>query len=90
MVCLYDKYIFKGTSRMWHNTKLEYLGTWEDSEEEFLKVYHLKYPSEKLQIFRHKFKPLSRELRGQIEQYMETDPYFIQISRNEKLDDLLS
>lgn len=90
MVCLYGKYIFKGSARMWHSHKLEYLGVWEDSEEEFLKIYHFKYPSEKLQIYKHKYKPLSRELRLRIEEYIKTDPYFIQITRSEKLDDLLS
>lgn len=90
MVCLYGKYIFKGISRMWSNHKLEYLGEWEGSEDEFFKQYHFKFPNEKLQIYKHKYKPLNRELRLRIEEYMRTDPYFIQINRSEKLDDLLS
>lgn len=90
MVCLYGKYIFKGSSRMWHNHKIEFLGEWIGSEDDFFKTYHLKYPNEKLQIYKHKYKPLSRELRLRIEDYMKNDLYFIRINRNEKLDDLLT
>lgn len=90
MVCLYEKYIFKGSTRMWSNTTVEFLGVWEGSEQEFLKTYHLKYPNERLQIYKHKYKPLSRALRERVETYMKIDPWFIQNSRNEKLDDLLS
>jgi hypothetical protein len=90
MIGLYGKYIFKGSTRMWHGKPIEFLGQWEGSEQEFLTTYHYDFPNEKLQIFRHKYKPLSRELRIQIEEYMRTDPWFIQISRDEKLDDLLS
>ena len=90
MVCLYEKYIFKGSTRMWSNTTVEFLGVWEGSEQEFLKTYHFKYPNERLQIYKHKYKPLSRVLRERVESYMRTDPWFIQNSRNEKLDNLLS
>jgi hypothetical protein len=90
MISLYGKYVFKGSKKFWHNGRVEYLGVWEDSEEEFLKTYHFKYPNEQLQIYRHKYKPLSRDMRGQIENYMRTDPFFIQQKREEKLDDLLS
>jgi len=90
MIGLYDKYIFKGSTRMWSNTTVEFLGIWEGSEDEFLKTYHFKYPNERLQIYKHKYKPLSRALRERVESYMRTDPWFIQINRNEKLDDLLS
>jgi len=90
MIGLYEKYVFKGSTRMWSNTTVEYLGIWEGSEQEFLQTYHLKYPNERLQIYRHKYKPLSRALRERIERFMTTDPWFIQINRNEKLDDLLS
>ena len=90
MIGLYDKYVFKGSKKMWSNFKLEYLGVWEGSEKEFLQTYHFKYPNERLQIYKHKYKPLSRDLRGQIENYMKTDPWFIQQNRIEKLDNLLS
>ena len=50
---------------------------WGTSEKEFLQTYHFKYPNERLQIFRDKYKPLSRDLRGQIESYMKNDPFFI-------------
>ena len=90
MIGLYGKYVFMGSNKMWHRHKLEYLGVWEGSDQEFLQTYHFKYPNERLQIYRHKYKPLSRDLRGQIENYMTTDPWFIQQNRNEKLDDLLS
>jgi hypothetical protein len=90
MIGLYEKYVFKGSTRMWSSEIVEYLGIWEGSEQEFLQTYHLKYPNEKLQIYRHKYKPLSRALRERIERFMTTDPLFIQINRNEKLDDLLS
>jgi len=42
MIGLYDKYIFKGSTRMWSNTTVEFLGIWEGSEDEFLKTYHFK------------------------------------------------
>ena len=90
MIGLYEKYIFKGSTRMWSSETVEYLGVWGGSEQEFLQTYHFKYPNEKLQIYRHKYKPLSRALRERIERFMTTDPWFIQINRNEKLDDLLS
>jgi hypothetical protein len=90
MIGLYDKYIFKGSTRMWSNTTVEFLGIWEGSEDEFLKTYHFKYPNERLQIYKHKYKPLSRALRERVESYMRTDPWFIQQNRNEKLDNLLS
>ena len=90
MIGLYGKHVFKGSKKFWHNNRVEYLGIWEDSHEEFLKTYHFKYPNEQLQIFRHKYKPLSRDLRGQIESYIKTDPFFIQINREDKLDNLLS
>ena len=90
MIGLYDKYIFKGSTRMWSDTTVEFLGVWEGSEDEFLKTYHFKYPNERLQIYKHKYKPLSRSLRERIERHMKADPWFIQNTRNEKLDDLLS
>jgi hypothetical protein len=90
MIGLYGKYIFKGSTRMWHGKAVEFLGEWESSEQDFLKTYHYDFPNEKLQIFRHKYKPLSKELRRQIEEFMRTDPWFIQIIREEKLDNLLS
>ena len=90
MIGLYKKYVFKGSTRMWSSEIVEYLGVWEGSEQEFLQTYHLKYPNEKLQIYKHKYKPLSRALRERIERFMKTDPWFIQINRNEKLDNLLS
>lgn len=75
---------------MWSSETVEFLGLWEGSEDEFLKTYHFKYPNERLQIYKHKYKPLSRALRERIERHMKADPWFIQNSRNEKLDDLLS
>ena len=90
MIGLYGKYVFMGSTRMWSNTTVEFLGVWEGSEDEFLKAYHFKYPNERLQIYKHKYKPLSRALRERVESYMRTDPWFIQNSRNEKLDNLLS
>lgn len=90
MIGLYDKYIFKGSTRMWSNEIVEFLGIWEGSEDEFLKTYHFKYPNERLQIYKHKYKPLSRALRERIERHMKADPWFIQNTRNEKLDNLLS
>ena len=90
MIGLYKKYVFKGSTRMWSSEIVEYLGVWEGSEQEFLQTYHLKYPNEKLQIYKHKHKPLSRALRERIERFMTTDPWFIQQNRNEKLDNLLS
>jgi hypothetical protein len=69
---------------------VEFLGLWEGSEDEFLKTYHFKYPNERLQIYKHKYKPLSRALRERIERHMKADPWFIQNNRNEKLDNLLS
>jgi hypothetical protein len=90
MIGLYGKYVFKGSTRMWSNTTVEYLGIWEGSEQEFLQTYHFKYPNERLQIYKHKYKPLSRALREKIDVFIKTDPWFIQQNRNEKLDDLLS
>ena len=90
MIGLYGKHVFKGSTRMWSNTTVEYLGIWEGSEQEFLQTYHFKYPNERLQIYKHKYKPLSRALREKIDVFIKTDPWFIQQNRNEKLDDLLS
>jgi len=89
MVALYDKWIFKGKKRFWGDRTLEFLGEWEGTEKEFLETYHKLYPNEKLEIYKHKYKPLSRDLRGQIELYMITDPVFIQLNREEKLNNLL-
>jgi hypothetical protein len=89
MVALYERWVFKGINRMWRENKLEFLGEWLGSEQEFFEVYHKKYPNERLQIYKHKFKPLSRDLRLQIEDFMTKDPYFVQLNRDEKLNSLL-
>jgi len=90
MVALYDRWVFKGINRMWRENKLEFLGEWLGSEQEFFEHYHKLFPNEKLQIFKHKSKPLSNDLRLQIESFMKTDTFFIELNRNEKIDNLLS
>lgn len=75
---------------MWHNKKVEFFGEWESSEEDFFKTYHSDFPNEKLGIFKHKYRPITRDLRLQIEEYMKTDPWFIQVNRDKNLDNLLS
>jgi len=89
MIGLYKGHIFQGNNRMWTSHVVKFLGKWDGSDEVFLTTYHFKYPNEKIQIYLHKHKPLSRQFRSNIEQYMKTDPWFIQINRNEKLDNLL-
>ncbi len=90
MIGLYDGWVFQGSNRMWHNKTLEFLGPWEGSVEDFFKTYHKEYPNERLGVFKHKFKPLSKELRFQIEKYMKEDPFFVQLNRDERIDKLLS
>jgi len=90
MIALYDGWVFKGTNRMWHNRKLEFLGPWDGSEEEFFKTYHKEFPNEKLAVFKHKFKPVSKELRSQIENYMKSEPFFIELNRDKRIDELFS
>lgn len=90
MIGLYRGHVFQGSNRMWNQVRTVYLGKWEGTDEEFLKTYHLDFPNEKLQIYLHKYKPLSRQFKANIEDYMRQDPYFIQINRSERLDNLLS
>jgi len=90
MIGLYGKYIFKGSVKIWSNEKIEFLGVWESSVQEFLKTYHFIYPNEKLQIYKHKYKPLSRFMKQNIVNFMKNDPWFIQNIRQEKLKNLLS
>lgn len=90
MIGLYRGHVFKGTSRMWSENRIEYLGKWDGSNEVFFKTYHNEFPNEKLQIYLHKYKPLSRTFKSNIEQYMKKDPYFIQLIREEQINNLLS
>ena len=90
MIGLYKGHVFKGTNRMWSEHRIESLGKWDGTDEDFLKTYHFDFPNEKLQIYLHKYKPLSRQFRSNIDQYMKKDPYFIELDREEKLNDLLS
>ena len=90
MIGLYRGHVFKGTSRMWSENQIEYLGKWDGSYEFFFTTYHYKFPNEKLQIYLHKYKPLSRTFKANIEQYMKKDPYFIQLIREEQINNLLS
>ena len=75
---------------MWSEHRVEFLGKWDGGDEDFLKSYHFEFPNEKLQIYLHKYKPLSRQFRSNIDQYMKRDPYFIQLIREENIDNLLS
>lgn len=90
MIGLYKGHVFQGSNRMWNAGRTVCLGKWEGTDEEFLKVYHYDFPNEKLQIYLHKYKPLSRQFRANIEEYMKKDPYFIELNREEKLNNLLS
>jgi hypothetical protein len=90
MIGLYKGHVFQGTNRMWQETRIVHLGKWDGTDEMFLTTYHYDFPNEKLQIYLHKYKPLSRQFRSNIEQYMKLDPYFIELNREEKLKDLLS
>lgn len=90
MIGLYKGHVFQGTNKMWSDYKVNFLGKWEESNEVFLTTFHKLYPNEKLQIYLHKYKPLSRQFRINIEQFMRGDPYFIQLIREEKLKNLLS
>ena len=90
MIGLYRGHVFQGTNRIWEETRIVYLGKWEGTDEMFFSTYHSDFPNEKLQIHLHKYKPLSRQFRANIEQYMKKDPYFIELNREEKLKDLLS
>jgi hypothetical protein len=90
MIGLYKGHVFQGNNRMWTSHIVKHLGEWDGSDEVFLTTYHLKFPNEKLQIYLHKYKPLSRQFKSNIETFMENDPYFIQIKRQEILNNLLS
>ena len=90
MIGLYKGHVFQGTNKMWSEYRVKSLGRWDESDEDFLKTFHKLYPNEKLQIYLHKYKPLYRQFRANIDQYMKKDPYFIQLDREEKLNNLLS
>ena len=90
MIGLYRGHVFQGTNKMWSEYRVKSLGKWDESDEEFLKTFHKLYPNEKLQIYLHKYKPLSRQFKNNIEEFMKKDPYFIQLIREEKLNNLLS
>jgi hypothetical protein len=89
MIGLYKGFIFKGQNKFWTFHIVDFLGEWEDTDEEFLKTYHKLYPNEKLQIYLNKFRPLSRKFKVSIEKYIEIDPYFIKLKRDEILKGLL-
>jgi len=90
MIGLYKGHVFQGTNKMWSEYRVKSLGRWDESDEEFLKTFHKLYPNEKLQIYLHKYKPLSRQFRSNIEIFMKEDPYFIQLNRDEQIKNLLS
>jgi hypothetical protein len=90
MIGLYKGHVFQGNNRMWSETRIVHFGKWEGSDEDFFMTYHKDFPNEKLQIYLHKYKPLSRQFKANIEQYMKQDSYFIQINRDERLNNLLS
>lgn len=90
IVGLYERWIFRGSRRLWHGTKVEYLGSWEGSHKDFLHTFHLLYPNDEIQIYLHRYKPLSRELKVRILEFMKTDLEFLSERRNETLNNLLS
>lgn len=90
MIGLYKGHVFQGTNKMWSENRVKSLGKWNQSDEEFLKTFHKLYPNEKLQIYLHKYKPLSRQFRSNIEAFMKEDSYFIQLNRDEQIKNLLT
>jgi hypothetical protein len=90
MIGLYKGHVFQGSNKMWQEYRIVHLGKWDGSDEVFFTTYHHEFPNERLQIYLHKYKPLSRTFKANIDQYMKKDPYFIELNREEKLNDLLS
>ena len=91
MIGLYGKYVFKANSyKMGTRFNIEFIGLWDDTHDEFVKEYHKLYPNDQMHIFKHPKKSMSHPFRKSIELYMEKDPYFKRILRDERIDDILS
>jgi hypothetical protein len=91
MIGLYGKYVFKAnTYKMVARFNIEFIGLWDGTHEEFISEYHKLYPNDQMHIFRHPKKSMSKSFRTSIEIYMENDPYFKRILRDERINDILS